>query len=146
MECRTLRDATGTPELNHLSPAPYVVIDSPVAPGSQELLQALSVLEQLSTLVKASRHGASEYEHYALFPLEGVWALIENDKTLTFDERVAPGKIMMRQADSVTLAEFHEHRLSLGQTIGKGHERYLNTARLVTIDEGPCVQILHLGP
>ena len=110
------------------------------------MLRALLVLEQLSTLVRATRRGTGEYNGDALFSLEGVWELLKDDKTLTLDERVTPGKIMMRQADSVTLAEFHEHRLSLGQTIERGHERYLNAARFVTVDEGPSVQILHLGP
>ena len=138
-------NATRTPEMSCLRPAPYIVIDTSVAAGSPELLQALSVLEQLSIMVRATRQGSAEYDGDSLFPLEGVWDLVESDKALTFDERVTPGKIMMCQASSLTIAEFDEHRQRLSTTIQTSQLLYLNAARLVTIDEGLCVQILHLG-
>lgn len=146
MDYRTILDAATTPELHRLQPAPYIVIDIPVAPGSAELLHALSVLEQLSTMVKATMSGAAEYDGDALYPLEGVWEVAADDGILTFDERILPGQIMIRQADALTPAAFAEHRRRLAQTIETGQQVYLDAARLVTVDEGLCAQILHLGP
>ena len=118
----------------------------PGLPGLTGVAASARGTRAVEHLVKATRQSAGEYNRDALFPLEGVWELLEDDKTLTLDERVTPGKIMMRQADSVTHAEFDEQRLRLGQTIEKSQQRYLDAARLVTLDEGPCIQILHLGP
>lgn len=146
MDYRIIRDAGRTPELNRLQPAPYIVIDTPVAAGSPELLEALFVLEALSTMVLARRQEAAAYDGEGLYPLEGVWTVAEDDGSLTFDERVLPGTIMMRQADDLTSAEFDEHRHHLAQAIAPGRQRYLDAARLVTLDEGRCVQILHGGP
>lgn len=146
MDYRLVLDATRTPELNRLPPAPYIVIGTPLAAGSPELLHSLSVLEELSTSVMASRPGTVADGGGRLYPLEGEWTVAEDVGNLTFDERIMPGTIMMRQADDLTAAEFAEHRQRLAQTIDPGRQLYLEAARLMTLDEGRCVQILHVGP
>ena len=145
MDYQTIYAASQTPEAMSLAPAPYIVIDTPVAAGSKELWNALQVLVQLSTLVKADRHRAGEQYHDELYPLEGIWDVIESD-TLDFEERLQPGQIMIRQPADVTSAEFDEHVRRLAQTVDETQREYLDAARLVTVDEGPSVQIRHIGP
>ena len=146
MDYHIVLDAARTPELNALTPAPYIAIDTPVAAGSPELLHALFVLEELSTMVMALRPDTAADDGERLYPLEGVWTVMEDDGRLSFDERVMPGTIMMRQADNLPAAEFDELRHRLARVIEPGQQRYLEAARLMMLDEGRCAQILHMGP
>ena len=132
MDYHKIYDASRTPELNRLQPATYVLMDTLVAPGSRELLDALDVLMQLSTMAAAFRPGAPDSYRGDLYPLEGVWKVAHAAPEHEFEEGMV-GKIMMRQ-----------HTLSARSN--ETQQTYLGSARLVTIDEGLCAQIRHIGP
>lgn len=142
MDYRTIYDAPRTPAMHRLRPAPYIVIDMAVAAGSSELWNALQVLERLSGMIKADRHGDIRDD---LYPLEGVWEVIDSG-ALDFEERIQPGKIMMRQPDDLPAAQFEEQKRRLARTVDELQRVYLEAARLVIVDDGDCVYMRHIGP
>lgn len=145
MDYHKIYDASRTPELNRLQPATYVLMDTLVAPGSRELLDALDVLMQLSTMAAAFRPGAPDSYRGDLYPLEGVWKVAHAAPEHEFEEGMV-GKIMMRQPDALTAAQFEEYKHTLSARSNETQQTYLGSARLVTIDEGLCAQIRHIGP
>ena len=142
MDYRTIYDAPRTPEMHHLRPAPYIVIDMAVAAGSLGLWNALQVLERLSDMIKTDH---LEDARDDLYPLEGVWEVIDSE-ALDFEERIQPGKIMMCQPDDLTSAQFEEQKRRLAQTADESQRAYLEAARLVIVDDGVCVHMRHIGP
>ena len=52
----------------------------------------------------------------------------------------------MRQPDALTAAQFEEYKHTLSARSNETQQTYLGSARLVTIDEGLCAQIRHIGP
>lgn len=145
MDYETVYDASRLPELNRLRPAPYIAIDAEVAVGSQELWNALQVLLKLSEMVKSDRRDAGGYRRDELYPLEGVREVSEAED-LDFEERIRPGKILMRQPDDLTPARFAETGRDFARTVAEPLRQYLDAARLAIVDEGPSVQIRHFGP
>ena len=145
MDYEQIANASINPDLNRLHPAPYIVIDTVVLPGTRELLDALGVLVQLSERVRSARNSNDEYFRGELFPLEGEWEADAAYEVLDFDAGIT-GTIMMRQPDSLTPTEFEEHKRGLAQATGFVQHGYLECARLAIVDEGLCVQMRHFGP
>lgn len=145
MDYHKIYNASRTPEVNRLQPATYVLMDTLVAPGSRKLLDALDVLMQLSAKAVAIRPGAPDSYSDELYPLEGVWEVAHSNPEREFEEGMV-GKIMMRQPDELTAAQFEGYKHSLAARANETQQTYLGSARLVTIDEGLCAQIRHIGP
>jgi hypothetical protein len=139
-----LHNVPSLAQLHTLQPAQYVVIETIVIPGSQGLLDALGILVRLSEQIKNVRVDA-DYPGGDLFPLEGTWEVPHASEPTSFEEGIT-GRIMMRQPDSVEPSEFERYRQELLRTSGQRERAYLEAARLVTVDEGLCVQLLHTGP
>lgn len=81
-----------------------------------------------------------EYSEFAIFPLEGLWST-KNTQDLT-DKESFEYKIMLRQPDWIT-EEMVETSLAAVQK--KDPNDMLQELSFETIEDGKCVQILHLG-
>jgi hypothetical protein len=136
------------PEMIVLPPFNFYSIEGRGNPNDAFFAEYIGVLYSLSYAVKMSpKQGFApkEYFEYTVFPLEGVWDIDEDAKKNfngTIDKNSLVFKLMIRQPDFIT-ADFAKE--ALYRTGKKKPHDLLNTVKFETIEEGPCVQMLHMG-
>jgi hypothetical protein len=109
----------------------------------KECVEALYALSYAIRMMPRKGIHPEGYFEYTVFPLEGVWDLDEEGRQLEFlDKNRLVYKVMIRQPDFVT-EELYEDAKSL--VFNKVPEKWLNAVRFEEIDEGLCVQCLHIG-
>jgi hypothetical protein len=127
----------------------FITISGEGNPNSSQFSDCISVLYSLSYALKMSLKKLEEppkdYLDYTVYPLEGIWDLTEEAKanfngTLNKDDFVYT--LMIRQPDFVEEAFFQE---MLSLTRKKKPHPYLEKTRFEKIEEGPCLQIMHVG-
>ncbi|TGE34619.1 GyrI-like domain-containing protein [Desulfosporosinus sp. Sb-LF] len=122
----------------------FVMIEGKGDPNGEEFFLATAALYSLSYAVKMSYkrvHVPTGYYDYTVFPLEGVWDLL--DKTLLpTDKSNFKYKIMMRQPEFLTKDLFERFK---DETKKKKPNLYLDKVEFGTISEGLCCQMLHIG-
>ena len=127
----------------------FFMVDGQGDPNtSEEYQEAVEILYGLSYTIKMSKKGSSQpagYFDYIVPPLEGLWWFK--------DDHYHPGRLkdksefcwtsMIRQPDFVTEEVFAWAIQEL-----KKKKPNLNTskARLESLTEGLCVQMMHIGP
>jgi hypothetical protein len=136
------------PEMIVLPPFNFYSIEGRGNPNDAFFAEYIGVLYSLSYAVKMSpRQGFApkEYIEYTVFPLEGVWDIDEDAKKNfngTIDKNSLVFNLMIRQPAFVT-ADFANEVLD--RTSKKKPHDLLSTVKFKTIEEGPCVQMLHMG-
>ena len=123
---------------------PFIMVSSSGDPNGEEFARATEALYSLSYAVKMSYKKEVVpvgYYEYTVFPLEGVWDLIDKSKPAT-DKSNLKYKIMIRQPDFLTEDLFNQF---LEQTKKKKPNPYLDTMKFGEIEEGLCCQMMHLG-
>lgn len=122
----------------------FVIINGTGDPNNAQFALATAALYSFSYAVKMSYKSdniPNDYYDYTVFPLEGVWDLV--DKTLSStDKSNFKYKIMIRQPDFLTIDLFNRF---ISQTKIKKPNIYLDKIEYATIAEGLCCQMLHLG-
>lgn len=117
-------------------------------PNGQQFSQEVSALYAMSygirMLAKKGLAGKEPFE-YTVYPLEGIWTL--SDEALAdgraFDKADLVYKIMIRQPDFIT----EELALASLEQVGKKKPNPNNhNVKFETIEDGKCVQMLHIGP
>ena len=84
------------------------------------------------------------YFDYVVYPLEGIWDLDEEGRSKEeFDKNNLVYNIMIRQPDFVTKEVFE---LAMDMTKKKKPNKYLDEVVFDEIEEGMCVQMMHIGP
>ncbi len=120
------------------------MIDGTGNPNEEQFSLTTGALYSFSYAVKMSYKSdnvPTDYYDYTVFPLEGVWDLI--DKALpTTDKSNFKYKIMIRQPDFLTADLFKRF---ISETKKKKPNIYLDKIEYSTISEGLCCQMLHLG-
>lgn len=117
-------------------------------PNSDAFSEYIGVLYALSYAIKMSpKKGRTPqgYFDYTVYPLEGVWDINEEAKANyngVLDKDTLVFKLMIRQPDFVDEA-FAAAMLEQTKK-NKAHE-LLEQVRFEQIEEGSCVQMLHLG-
>ena len=123
----------------------FVVIEGQGDPGGVEFQLATAALYSLSYAVRMSYKGKEAPEgwyEYKVYPLEGVWDLVDKDKSLQ-DKSNFKYRLMIRQPDFLKpelfgrLLEIVSH---------KKPNPFLAQIRLEEMEEGLCCQLLHMGP
>ena len=110
-----------------------------------EYIQVLYSLSYGIRMSYKSGHAPASYYEYTVYPLEGVWDIDEDAKknfSGTFDKNTLVFKLMMRQPDFVTPA-FAREMIEL--TMKKKPSYLLKDVKFGSLEEGHCVQMLHLG-
>lgn len=111
-------------------------------PGFQ---QAVELLYGLSYTIKMSKMKGSQpagYFEYVVPPLEGLWWIDEG--VYSFDIRNNwKWTLMIRQPEFVDKEVFD---WACAELVGKKPELPAAKARLETLEEGLCVQVMHTGP
>ncbi len=136
------------PELVQIPSFSFFTILGQGNPNSDHFPAYIEVLYSLSYAVKMSpkkRQAPAGYFDYTVYPLEGVWDLTEKGRkqytgTINKDELVF--NLMIRQPNFVT-PEFASQMIELTKQ-NKPHP-LLDQVRFETIEEGWCIQMLHLG-
>jgi hypothetical protein len=124
----------------------YFTLKGKGNPNSEVFKECVEALYALSYAIrmmpKKGIHPEGYYE-YTVFPLEGVWDLDEEGRQMeVLDKNRLVYKVMIRQPDFVT-EELYVDAKSL--VSNKVPEKWLNAVRFEEIDEGLCVQCLHIG-
>lgn len=116
-------------------------------PNNEEFSEAVGVLYSLSYAIRMlPKKGIvpEGYFEYTVYPLEGVWDLAEEARGKEkLDKDSLIYTIMIRQPDFVTeqLAKDIIEKVKL-----KNSNELLDKVKYESIEEGLCVQMMHLGP
>lgn len=135
------------PELVDVPPMNFFMLEGQGNPNNDAFADAVGVLYSLSYAIKMMpKKGVTPegYYEYSVFPLEGVWDLAEEARGLDkLDKDALIYTIMIRQPDFVTeeLAN-----TVIEQTKEKKPHPLLDRVRFAELEEGLCVQMLHIGP
>ncbi len=122
----------------------YLMIDGKSAPESAEYARAVAALFAVSYTMKfISKKGPNALD-YAVMPLEGLWWA---DDMAHFssarDKSQWQWTMMIRQPDFITEADI---AAALEAVAKKKSPPDTSGLRLERFTEGPCAQILHIGP
>jgi hypothetical protein len=122
----------------------FACIDGKGDPNGDEFALATAALYSFSYTVKMSyksKEVPKGYYDYTVFPLEGVWDLVDKTKPIT-DKSNYAYSIMIRQPEFLDDELFERFIM---ETKNKKPNDYLDKIKLITITEGMCCQMLHLG-
>jgi hypothetical protein len=128
----------------------FFAIDGAGDPNGQEFPAYIEALYAASYAVKMSpKKGKAppEYADYAVYPLEGVWDISDEAKARggAWDKKSLVFTLMMRQPGFVSPEYARSTLEELAQAKAKKNP-LIARLRFQVIEEGSCVQMLHLGP
>lgn len=129
----------------------YFTISGVGNPNHADFQEKISVLYGLSYAVRMmpkSGYTPDGYEEYTVYPLEGIWDLTETGrqtkaKDQTLDKDQLAYKIMIRQPDFVDDEVYRKALEKAGKKLPAG---LLDQASFEELDDGLCVQMMHIGP
>lgn len=122
----------------------YVMISGEGDPNGEEFARVSEALFSLSYAVKMSYKSnevPAGYYEYTVFPLEGIWDLVDKSKPAT-DKSNLKYTIMIRQPDFLTDELFDRFVERIKK---KKQNPYLEKLTFGEIAEGLCCQIMHVG-
>ncbi|MBD0384876.1 GyrI-like domain-containing protein [Paenibacillus sp. WST5] len=132
------------PEIVEVPRMPFFMISGSGDPNGEEFAKATEALYSLSYAVRMSYKSddvpAGNYE-YTVFPLEGLWDLLDRSKPAT-DKSNFKYTIMIRQPDFLTEKGFDRF---LEQTKRKKPNSYLEKVRFEQASDGLSCQMMHIG-
>ena len=126
----------------------YFMIEGKGNPNDDFFPEYIGVLYSLSYAVRMSPKAGiapKDYFEYTVYPLEGVWDISEEAKlknTGHLDKNSLVFNLMIRQPDFVTDAFAQE---IAARTKKKKPHALLENVKFGVIEEGKCVQMMHLG-
>ncbi|OXS27037.1 MAG: hypothetical protein BI182_09190 [Acetobacterium sp. MES1] len=132
------------PSIIDVPAIPFALIKGEGDPNGDEFTEAVAALYSFSYAVKMSHKGKAVpegYYDYAVFPLEGVWDLVDKTKDST-DKSNYAYTIMIRQPDFLT-ADLAKRFLD--EVKKKKPNPWLEGLQVEALNEGLCCQMLHLG-
>lgn len=131
-----------TPELVKTKPGKYLSVQGKGAPGGEEFTKQVGALYGVAFTIKFALKGAGE--DYAVSKLEGLWWGTRAHGNFALEPQEKWNwKLLIRTPDFVTEKQLKDAIATLKKK-GKGPE--VGKVKLETIDEGLCVQMLHVGP
>jgi len=137
-----------TPKKVTIPPMNYFSIKGEGNPNDVFFADYIGVLYSLSYAVKMSPKSGNTpvgYYEYSVYPLEGIWDLTEEAKQKpmeTLDKDALVFNLMIRQPEFVT-ADFASEIID--RTKKKKPHPLLEKVKFETIEDGTCIQMLHLG-
>lgn len=135
------------PEMITVPPQKYFTLRGQGNPNNDQFAEEVGVLYALSYAIKMMPKNnitPEGYFEYTVFPLEGIWDLAEEARGLdSLDKDKLIYTIMIRQPDFVTddIA-----RMAIDKTKQKKPHRLYDKVRFESIEDGLCVQMMHIGP
>lgn len=134
--------ATTTPQLVQVPPFAFLCIDGqgePNSPAYADAIQALYSVAYAAKFAVRKEYGLD----FRVSPLEGLWWAADLTSFLTGRKSEWDWTMMIRQPDLVTddLAVRLTAQVAAKKSLPRIHE-----LKLVTFEEGPAAQVLHVGP
>lgn len=123
---------------------PFLMVSGSGDPNGEEFSKAIEALYSLSYAVRMSYKSENVpegYYEYTVFPLEGVWDLLDRSKPAT-DKSNFKYNIMIRQPDFLTEHWFERF---LEQTERKKPNPFLEKVKFETMTDGLSCQMMHIG-
>ena len=135
------------PEIVNMEKLKFIQIKGSGNPNSEEFSEKVGTLYSLAYAIKMMpKKGITPigYFDYTVYPLEGIWDLKEESRNdEVFDKNNLVYTIMIRQPKFVNEAVFQE---AIDIVKKKNKNILLDEVEFCTIDEGMCVQMMHIGP
>lgn len=132
------------PEIVDVPKMMFLMVSHYGDPNNDKFAQAVEALYSLSYAVRMSYKSddvPAGYYEYTVFPLEGVWDLLDRTKPVT-DKSNLKYTIMIRQPDFLTEQDFQRF---LEKTKKKKSNPFLEEIRFESKEEGLCCQMMHIG-
>lgn len=132
------------PEIVEVPSMSFFTISGSGDPNGEEFGKVIEALYSMSYAVRMSYKSndvPTGYYEYTVFPLEGVWDLVDRSKPAT-DKSNFKYKVMIRQPNFVTEQMFERF---LEQTKRKKANPYLEKVRFEHVEDGLSCQMMHLG-
>ncbi len=127
--------AAAKPALVEIHPAVYLSILGQGTPGSPAFTDAIGALYSVAFTVKMTRKFAG-MQDYSICKLEALWP--------DWGAAAEPSwELLIRTPEFVTADDLHDAIKTLTK---RGKAAHTNRVRLQTLDEGLCVQAMHVGP
>ncbi len=126
----------------------FFMIEGKGNPNDDFFGEYIGVLYSLSYAIRMSPKAGfapQNYFEYTVYPLEGIWDISDEAKknyTGEIDKNSLIFNLMIRQPDFVTKELFRE---ALERTKKKKPHELLDKVKLGNIEDGKCVQMMHLG-
>ena len=134
--------ATKKPVFVQTKPTKYLAIEGQGAPGGQEFTACIGALYGAAFTIKMTRKFAGQQD-YAVCKLEGQWWTDSTPDLSKVEREKWRWNLLIRTPGFVANADLKKAVAVLLER-GKGHE--VKRVRLETLNEGTCVQMLHVGP
>lgn len=137
-----------SPQLIEIPKFKYFMIEGEGNPNGDMFAKHIEVLYLLSYAVRMSYKSEivpKDYFEYTVYPLEGIWDISDKAKLVydgTLDKDQLMYKLMIRQPNFVT-QEFASDLIK--RTKKKKSNELIDRVKFVELEEGRCVQMLHLG-
>lgn len=146
-ECKAYYMTENKPQIVNVPTANYIAVRGQGNPNEEggEYQQALNVLYAVAHTLKMSHKTDHEIEgffEYVVPPLEGFWWQEDIDGVDYSDKSTFHWISVIRLPDFVSKADFEW----AVEAASKKKKIDCSSAEFLTIDEGLCVQIMHLGP
>ena len=131
------------PELIEIPKFRYITVEGTGSPDSEFYQECIKVLFQVSYSIKMSYKKTNEDGDYSVYPLEGLYDLTEFGKTLKeLDRNEFVYKLMIKQPNFITNEMFDK---ALEDVNKKNKTELINNLKFEQIEDGLCVQMLHIG-
>ncbi|MGX4599426.1 GyrI-like domain-containing protein [Faecalimicrobium sp. JNUCC 81] len=134
-------------ELVNIESMKFIQIKGEGNPNEEAFSEAVGVLYSVAYAIKMMPRNNVEipgYFEYVVYPLEGLWDLKEEARNKdSFDKSELIYTIMIRQPEFVTEDIFKE---AINIVKRKKPNKLLDKVEFSTIEDGLCVQMMHIGP
>lgn len=131
-----------SPTLVEIGEGSYLKINGAGAPGGDEYIAKIGALYAMAYTIKMTRK-FDGLQDYVIGKLEGQWWSDHGPDLKTVPQEQWLWSLMIRTPDFVDATEL---ATAVEKLIDKGKDPEVRNVRLETISEGPCMQMLHLGP
>ena len=130
------------PLIVQTSPATYLAIEGQGEPGGAAFTDRIGALYAIAFTVKMTRKFAG-LQDYTVCKLEGQWWGLGNACLSQLPKDQWCWKLLIRTPDFIADADLAKARCAL---LDKGKTESVADVKLETLDEGTCLQMLHVGP
>ena len=134
--------ATRKPALVELRAAYYLAISGQGAPGGERFTASIGALYSVAFTIKMTRKFEGK-EDYAVCKLEGQWGSDSAQDFANLPRDQWFWKLLIRTPEFVGEEDL---RRAFEVLLRRGKGQEVRSVRLETLAEGPCVQMLHVGP
>jgi hypothetical protein len=131
------------PALVGLKPVTYLAIDGRGAPGGESFTASIGALYAMAFTIKMTRKFAG-LQDYTVCKLEAQWWANGDEQNFArLPKEQWHWKLLIRTPEFIKRQDLAK---AVAVLLKRGKSPEVKNVKLETINEGPCVQMLHIGP